>query len=179
MLLLAFVFVLQTIFPQAAVLCADNTLGMPDVAIRNAIVADVPAIVALLADDELGRARERNVDPLPDCYSAAFSAIDSDPNQQILVAVLAGRVVGCLQLTFIPGLSHQGSWRAQIEGVRVASTMRGLKIGERMIAFAMDAARARGCRIVQLTTDKARLDAHRFYERLGFKATHEGMKLTL
>lgn len=152
---------------------------MPAVTIRTAVVGDVPAIVALLADDELGRTRERVSDPLPDCYFAAFNAIDNDPNQRMLVAMVEEHVAGCLQLTFIPGLTHQGAWRAQVEGVRVASTMRGLKIGERMMAAAIDAARAHGCRMIQLTSDKARQDAHRFYERLGFKATHEGMKLIL
>lgn len=156
-----------------------NTGRMCDVTIRHAIATDVPAIVALLADDILGRSRECMVDPLPHAYIAAFNAIESDPNQQLLVSLLERRVVGCLQLSYIPGLSHQGSWRAQIEGVRVASASRGLKVGERMMAFAIDEARARGCRIVQLTTDKSRRDAHRFYERLGFKASHEGMKLAL
>lgn len=152
---------------------------MGHVTIRHAVAADLPAIVALLADDVLGRSRERIADPLPHAYVAAFNAIESDPNQQLLVAQLEHRVIGCLQLTYIPGLSHQGSWRGQIEGVRVAASSRGLKVGERMMPFAIDEARARGCRIVQLTTDKTRLDAHRFYERLGFKASHEGMKLIL
>ncbi|HEY8312888.1 MAG TPA: GNAT family N-acetyltransferase [Candidatus Baltobacteraceae bacterium] len=152
---------------------------MPEAAIRRAVRADLPEVVALLADDVLGRTRERVEDPLPQCYAEAFSAIDADPNQQVLVCVRDGRAIGCLQLTFIPGLSHQGSWRAQIEGVRVASTARGEKIGERMMVYAIDAARERRCRIVQLTTAKSRPDAHRFYERLGFTASHEGMKLTL
>lgn len=141
--------------------------------------ADLPAIVALLADDVLGKARERFEDPLPECYASAFDAIASDPNQLLLVAAGGDRILGCLQLTFIPGLSRQGAWRAQIEGVRVASAARGKKIGEELIAFAIGEARSRGCGMVQLTTDKTRIDAHRFYERLGFVASHEGMKLAL
>ena len=152
---------------------------MPHIVVRRAVHADLPAIVALLADDVLGSARESVAEPLPSAYSAAFHAIESDPNQQLLVSELGNQITGCLQLTFIPGLSHQGSWRAQIESVRVDSRMRGQRIGERLITFALDVARAHGCRIAQLTTDKAREDAQRFYERFGFKATHEGMKLPL
>lgn len=152
---------------------------MPSIEIRKAKTADLPAIVALLADDVLGKERERLEDPLPACYTSAYDAIASDPNQLLIVAAGGDDILGCLQLTFIPGLSRQGAWRAQIEGVRVASAARGKKIGEQLIAFSVGEARNRNCRLVQLTTDKARIDAHRFYERLGFKATHEGMKLPL
>jgi ribosomal protein S18 acetylase RimI-like enzyme len=136
-------------------------------------------IVTLLADDPLGSAREHLADPLPACYATAFAAIDTDPNHRLLVCEDDGSLLGCLQLSFLPGLSHRGAWRAQIEGVRVAAAARGRKIGEAMMRHAIDLARKRGCRIVQLTTDKTRRDAHRFYERLGFVATHEGMKLGL
>lgn len=149
----------------------------PALKIRKAVQADLPAIVAMLADDVLGVARERPEDaPL---YETAWRQIEAQGGNDVLVAELPEGVVGCLQLIIIPGLARQGALRAQIEGVRVASTHRGEEIGERMIAFAIDTARAAGCRLVQLTTDKRRTAAHRFYERLGFEATHEGMKLEL
>ncbi|MBN8755033.1 MULTISPECIES: GNAT family N-acetyltransferase [Variovorax] len=144
---------------------------------RKAVQADLPVIVAMLADDVLGAARERPGDTA--LYEAALRRIEAQDGNQLLVAELPEGVVGCLQLIVIPGLGLQGAVRGQIEGVRVASSQRGQRIGEQMIAFAIDAARAAGCRLVQLTTDKRRTDAHRFYERLGFKATHEGMKLEL
>ncbi|HLZ65003.1 MAG TPA: GNAT family N-acetyltransferase [Aliidongia sp.] len=152
---------------------------MPDLTFRRAVVADLPILVAMLADDVLGQARERAVDPLPEPYLAGFAAIEADPNQLLLVAERAGSVVGMLQLTVIPGLSHLGAWRGQIEGVRVAAAQRGHGIGEAMLRHAIGIARARGCSIVQLTTNKARADAKRFYEKLGFEPAHEGMKLTL
>jgi ribosomal protein S18 acetylase RimI-like enzyme len=147
--------------------------------IRAATRADLPAIVRMLADDPLGATRERAVDPLPREYLDAFDAIQTHIGNHLLVAELDGKVVGCLQLTYIPGLSRMGLMRAQIESVRIDSSMRGRKLGELMITDAIERARQRGCGVVQLTTDKARADAHRFYERLGFKATHEGMKLSL
>ena len=149
---------------------------MSEVMFRAATVADVPAIVALLADDVLGAARERPGDP---AYDAAFAAIDADPNQVMAVADHGGRVVGCLQLTFIPGISHRGAWRGQVESVRIGADQRGSGLGRRMMEWAMDQCRARGCRMVQLTTDKSRADARRFYESLGFVASHEGMKRAL
>src|SRR5262245_45418988 len=156
-------------------------MWMPETAptIRAATRADLPAIVRMLADDPLGATRERAVDPLPREYVEAFEAIQTHTGNHLLVADLDGKVVGCLQLTFIPGLSRMGLTRAQIESVRIDSSMRGRKLGETMIQDAIARAKARGCAVVQLTTDKARADAHRFYERLGFKATHEGMKLSL
>lgn len=133
----------------------------------------------MLADDALGATRERYEQPLPPAYERAFQAIQADPAQELVVAELSGAVVGMLQLTFIPYLTHQGSWRALIEGVRIDSRHRASGLGRLMMAWAIARARARQCRMVQLTTDKARPDARRFYESLGFKASHEGMKLSL
>jgi GNAT superfamily N-acetyltransferase len=148
-----------------------------DLRIRRATSHDIPAIVALLADDALGRARESAVDH--ERYEAAFEAIDSDPHQLLAVGELAGAVVATMQLTFIPGLSRRGAWRAQIEGVRVATTARGRQLGEQLVQWAVEQARARGCALVQLTSDNRRPDAHRFYQRLGFVASHTGFKLDL
>jgi ribosomal protein S18 acetylase RimI-like enzyme len=145
--------------------------------LRDARRDEVPAIVAMLADDILGGAREATDDLHP--YFAAFDAIASDPNNRLLVAEVDGTIAGCLQLTFIPGLSRGAAWRAQIESVRITASARGGGFGRRMIEAAIGLARAQGCKLVQLTTDKARADALRFYEGLGFTATHEGMKLTL
>lgn len=147
-----------------------------DVTMRAAEAADLPAILRLLADDPLGKNRETAVDAP---YQAAFAAIAADPNQEVVVAELDGRVVGCFQLSFIPGLSRRGAWRAQIESVRIDSALRGRGAGQAMMDWAIARARARGCALVQLTTDKRRPDAHRFYARLGFVASHEGMKLEL
>jgi ribosomal protein S18 acetylase RimI-like enzyme len=146
------------------------------VTFRRATSQDVPMIVALLADDVLGAKREAPGDP---AYAAAFAAIDADPNQLLAVAEDDGRVVGCLQITFLPGLSHRGAWRGQVESVRVASDQRGTGLGRAMLDWAVAQCRARGCAMVQLTTDKSRADARRFYESLGFTASHEGMKLRL
>jgi GNAT superfamily N-acetyltransferase len=146
---------------------------------RRATTADLPAIVGLLADDSLGSTRERADLPLDGRYLEAFARIDADPRQMLMVATLAEDIVGCLQLSFIPGLSRLGSQRALIEGVRVAATLRGHGIGEVMIRWAKEEALRHGCRILQLTTDRSRQDAHRFYERLGFVASHVGMKLDL
>ena len=149
------------------------------VVFRSATVDDLPAIVALLIDDPLGKLREDLSSPPNLAYLAAFEAIERDPNQLLVVADRAGEVVGCLQLSFLPGLSHLGMWRGQIEGVRVASSRRGSGIGKAMIQWAIEQCRGRGCGLVQLTTDKRRTDAHRFYEGLGFVASHVGMKLAL
>ncbi len=146
---------------------------------RTALIVDLPAIIALLADDPLGAAREELRDPLPQSYRDAFAAIISDPRQTLIVGDDAGAIVACLQLTFIPGLSHKGAWRAQIESVRVGAAYRGRGIGNALIEYALNLARQRGCRTAQLTTDKTRIDSHRFYSRLGFVASHEGMKLKL
>jgi ribosomal protein S18 acetylase RimI-like enzyme len=147
--------------------------------VRDAKREDVLAIVAMLADDTLGRSRERFEDPLPQPYWDAFAAIEADPNNKLLVAEIDGSVAACLQLTFIPGLSRRGAGRAQIESVRVASAHRGTGLGRRLIEAAIAEARRHGATIVQLTTDKTRADARRFYEGLGFVASHEGMKLSL
>jgi GNAT superfamily N-acetyltransferase len=144
------------------------------VEIRRAVAADVPAIVAMLADDPLGARRERPGDP---AYASAFADIDADPRQFLAVAVAGGEVVGTLQLTFIPGLSRLGATRALIEAVRVRSDQRGGGLGASLVRWAIETARTRGATLVQLTTDASRHDAHRFYERLGFEATHVGMKL--
>ncbi|MGO4129545.1 GNAT family N-acetyltransferase [Inquilinus sp. YAF38] len=143
---------------------------------RTAEAADLPAILRLLADDPLGKNREAAVGAP---YQAAFAAITADPNQELVVAELDGKVVGCFQLSFIPGLSRRGAWRAQIESVRIESALRGQGAGRAMMGWAIARARSRGCALVQLTTDKRRPDAHRFYARLGFVASHEGMKLEL
>lgn len=147
---------------------------------RRARRDDVPAIVRLLADDGLGRGRERVEDPLPDPYWRAFEEIDASPVHELVVAEDAdGAVVGCLQLTYVAGLSRMGRRRAIVEAVRVASSLRGRGIGEAMMRDAIERAKAAGCGLVQLTTDRSRTDAHRFYERLGFVASHLGMKLDL
>jgi ribosomal protein S18 acetylase RimI-like enzyme len=146
---------------------------------RRATGEDLPAIVRMLADDPLGVTRERATVPLPRAYHEAFAAIDADSGNELVVACSDDTVIGVLQLTFIPSLTYQGRWRAQIEGVRVDSRWRSMGIGESMLRWAVERARARGCRLLQLTTDKTRPAAKRFYERLGFVATHEGMKLHL
>lgn len=145
--------------------------------IRRATADDVPAIVALLADDDLGASRESPEDLAP--YRRAFEAVDSGDREVLVVAERDGEVVGTLQLTLLAGLSRRGAWRAQIEGVRVARTARGEGLGERLVRWAVGEARSRGCALVQLTSDKSRADAHRFYQRLGFVASHEGFKLPL
>jgi ribosomal protein S18 acetylase RimI-like enzyme len=149
------------------------------IVMRRADRADLPGLIRLLADDALGRERERLADPLPRSYFDAFDAIERDPNQELIAATLDGRIVGTLQLTFTPHLTHAGSWRCTIEGVRVAATQRSAGVGQQMLQWAIARARERQCRLVQLTSDKSRADAIRFYQRLGFRATHEGMKLSL
>src|SRR5690242_3518799 len=147
--------------------------------IRSANRDDVPAIVHLLADDMLGVTREQATDPLPRQYWDAFDAMAAQRGNELLVAELDGEIVGCLQLTTIPGLSRMGMVRGQLEGVRVSSAHRGRRIGETLVHAAMERAKELGCSVVQLTTDRRRVDAHRFYERLGFEATHVGMKRAL
>lgn len=146
-----------------------------DVIFRSATEADLPAIVALLADDMIGAGREGE----SGAYRAAFREVDADPRNHLVVADIGGEVAGTLQLTYIPGVSRMGTERAQIEAVRVAATHRGRGLGREMITWAIDQARARGCGLVQLTSDKRRADAIRFYESLGFQPTHEGLKLPL
>ena len=150
-----------------------------DLQFRRARRSDLDAIIALLADDVLGSQREDASIPAAACYVRAYDAIERDPNQYLAVAQRDGGVVGCLQLTFIPGLSRRGLWRGQIESVRVAAQERGAGTGRALFEWAIAQCREHGCGMVQLTTDKTRGDARRFYESLGFVATHEGMKLEL
>ncbi|GAA4657816.1 GNAT family N-acetyltransferase [Streptomyces chumphonensis] len=150
---------------------------MSDLTMRPATADDLADIVALLADDPLGAARESPGDLAP--YRAAFAAVAADPQQHLVVAERAGRTVGTLQLTVVPGLSRQGASRALVEAVRVHGDERGSGLGSELIGWAVAEARRLGCRLVQLTSDASRTDAHRFYERLGFTASHVGFKLTL
>lgn len=146
---------------------------------RSAARADVPAIVHLLADDELGSQREKDGEPFPQSYYAAFEQIDRDPGHELIVAELDGEVVGTLHLMFLPSISFQGGLRAQIESVRIDKYCRNRGIGGEMMRWAIRRAKERGAHVVQLTTHLSRKDAHRFYERLGFKGSHLGMKLDL
>ncbi len=145
------------------------------VSIRPARREDVPAIVAMLADDHLGRGRERVEDPLPAVYYAAFERVERDSNLTLVVAESEGRVVGCLQLAVLPGISSQGGIRGLLEDVRVASDCRSRGIGEQLVQWAIAEAKARGCNLVELLTHSSRVDAQRFYKRLGFALSHAGM----
>ncbi|KJC45456.1 GNAT family acetyltransferase [Bradyrhizobium sp. LTSP849] len=145
------------------------------VSIRPARREDVAAIVAMLADDHLGRARERVEDPLPAVYYEAFERVERDQNLQLVVAESEGRVVGCLQLAVLPGISSQGGLRGLLEDVRVATDCRSRGIGEQLVQWAVTEAKARGCNLVELLTHQSRVDAQRFYKRLGFAASHVGM----
>ncbi|SNR23169.1 Ribosomal protein S18 acetylase RimI [Blastococcus mobilis] len=151
--------------------------GTP-IELRRATAADLPALVGLLADDPLGATRE-SADGDLSPYRRAFALLDADPAHLLVTAVDGDALVGTLQLTFLPGLARRGALRGQIEAVRVAAGARGHGLGAAMIGWAVEEARRRGCGLVQLTTDKSRADAHRFYEELGFVASHEGMKLQL
>jgi GNAT superfamily N-acetyltransferase len=147
---------------------------------RKACRSDLPAIIDLLVDDMLGQSREVVSDPIDPRYEQAFAAIAADQNQLLAVAVdREDKIVGCLQLSFIPGLSRTGMWRGQIESVRVAASERGTGLGSQFIEWAVERASERGCQLVQLTSDKGRPDAIRFYEKLGFTASHEGLKRSL
>ncbi|MET8307030.1 GNAT family N-acetyltransferase [Micromonospora sp. NPDC005173] len=150
---------------------------MTDMIYREAVRADLPAVIALLADDVLGKARD--LTEVDEAYERAFADISADPRNQLIVAEQGGELVGCLQITYIPGLGRHGAERSLIESVRVRSDRRGQGLGRKLMTWAIDQARQRGCALVQLTTDKARQDAHRFYLGLGFVASHEGMKLAL
>jgi len=154
--------------------------GRSPVTLREAVAEDVPVIVELLADDQLGATRDgiaHAEDLAP--YLQAFEAIDADPAHLLVVATADGEVVGTMQVSFIPGLARRGALRAQIEAVRVRASRRDRGVGAAMVRWAVDEARRRDCALVQLTTDKSRVDAHRFYRRLGFAASHEGFKLAL
>lgn len=150
-----------------------------DATFRRAMRDDLPIIVALIADDQIGQTREDLSSPLNAAYVDAFAAIERDENQLLAVAELDGAVIGCLQLTFIPGISRQGMWRGNIESVRVAKHLRGRGIGRAFFEWAIAQCRMRGCGLVQLTTDKRRGEAAFFYKSLGFVPSHEGMKLSL
>ncbi|WP_433532133.1 N-acetyltransferase family protein [Micromonospora sp. CA-263727] len=150
---------------------------MSDAIFREAVRADLPAVLDLLADDMLGRTRD--VGEVDATYERAFAAITADPRNRLVVAEAGGEVLGCMQLTYIPGLGRHGAERQLVESVRIRSDQRGRGLGRQMMAWAIDQARQRGCGLVQLTTDKSRHDAHRFYLGLGFVASHEGMKLSL
>jgi GNAT superfamily N-acetyltransferase len=150
---------------------------MSDVRFRRATSEDVSAIVAMLADDALGATRESPGDLTP--YLDAFMMIDTDPHQLLVICEQDGAIAGTMQLSFIAGLSRKGATRALVEAVRIHRDARGSGLGTRMMEWAISEARDRGCVMVQLTTDASRTDAHRFYERLGFEATHVGYKLML
>ena len=150
-----------------------------EILFRLARRADLPSIVRMLADDDLGSQRECYEDPLPQSYYSAFEQIESDPNHELIVAERDGEVIGTLHLIFLPSVSFQGGLRAQVESVRVDKRFQSQGIGSQMMQWTMERARQRGAHVIQLTTHKTRLDAHRFYERLGFKGSHLGMKLSL
>ncbi len=152
---------------------------MSEVTFRLAKQEDVSAIVRMLADDDLGSQREKFEEPLPDSYFVAFEQIDNDPNHELVVAELSGEVIGTLHLIFIPSISYQGGLRAQVESVRVDRKHQNQGIGSEMMKWVIERARGRDAHLVQLTTHRSREDAHRFYERLGFKKSHLGMKLSL
>ena len=153
--------------------------GSLNILFRLATRKDLPAIVQMLAEDDLGAQRERFEMPLPQAYYDAFEAIKVDPNHELIVAVVDEEVIGTLHLMFLPSISYQGGTRAQVESVRVAQHLRGQGIGAEMMKWALERARQRGCHLMQLTSHKSREDAHRFYERLGFTKSHIGMKMNL
>jgi GNAT superfamily N-acetyltransferase len=144
---------------------------------RLATHDDVSKIVQMLSDDPLGAKRERFDNPLPETYFKAFKSINDDPNNELVIATTGSGIAGFLQITFIPYLTYQGRWRALVEGVRVNKKYRGQGIGKRLFKWAIQRAKDRSCHLIQLTTDKQRPDAIKFYESLGFTASHEGMKL--
>ncbi len=146
---------------------------------REAEQRDIPDLLEMLADDELGKLREDVNTPVNECYLSAFDRICRDPNNELIVVQQGRQIAGMLQLTFIPYLTYKGSWRCLIEGVRIHKAYRGLGLGTRFFEWAIAQAGERGCAIVQLTSDKQRHDALRFYQNLGFEASHEGFKLRL
>ena len=150
-----------------------------DIIFRRAVEADLCAIVKMLSDDPIGVAREEPAEPLPKAYLDAFRAISVDNNQLLVVAVNSKTIVGTMQLSFIPGIARTGMWRGQIEAVRVLKKYRNTGLGRRMLCWSIERCKEKGCGIVQLTTDKKRTKAHRFYNSMGFVASHEGYKLVL
>ncbi len=159
-----------------AISTQDALVGL---SFRTARADDLPELVRMLADDALGSQREIHSDPIAAGYAEAFAAIKCDANNELVVAVVDDLVVGMLQITFISYLTYRGQWRALVEGVRVSSRVRSQGVGEAMLRWAIERARSRNCVMVQLTTDRAREDALRFYERLGFVPSHHGLKLHL
>jgi ribosomal protein S18 acetylase RimI-like enzyme len=158
---------------------SNEQMSENEIIFRIAAKADLPSIVHLLADDDLGRQRERDEDPLSESYYSAYEDINKDPNHELIVAEQSREVIGTAHLLFIPSLSFQGGLRAQIESVRIDTRFQSRGIGSQLMKWVIERAKARGAHVVQLTTHKSREDAHRFYERLGFKGTHLGMKLSL
>jgi GNAT superfamily N-acetyltransferase len=156
-----------------------TTTRSSPVTFRTARRGDLDAIVAMLVDDDIARSRSGHVAHVTPDVIAAFDAIERDPNNELIVGEQDGAIVASLQLTCIPGLSRGGMRRAQIESVRVRADLRGQRIGQQLIEAAIDRARERGCGVMQLTTDLQRTAAHRFYRRLGFEASHAGMKRSL
>jgi len=154
-------------------------MSKEEIVFRMATEQDLDPIVQMLSDDVLGKTRERYEQPLPECYHKAFKAINADPNNELVVAQWGEDIAGVQQITFTPYITRQGGWRATIEGVRIAASYRGKGIGNKMIQWAIQRAKERGCHMVQLTSDKQRKDALRFYEQQGFQSTHEGLKLYL
>lgn len=152
---------------------------MSGIKIREAVINDLPYIIKLMADDTLGRERENYTTPLNQCYIDAFNNIRDDKNSILLVSCDNEKAIGCLQITFTQYLSYRGSMRATIENVHIDESYRNFGIGTQLMKYAVYLAKDKNCSIVQLTSNKTRKDAHRFYERLGFHATHEGMKLSL
>lgn len=152
---------------------------MSGITIREAVMDDLPHIIRIAAQDSLSSSHDEYSEPLDPRYVRAFRTIDGDPDNTLLVICLDGEVVGSLQLTFTPYLSYHGSWRATLENVRVAGEYRDRGLGTRLVGYAVELAREKGCAVVQLTSNKIRKDAHRFYERLCFEKSHEGMKLHL
>jgi GNAT superfamily N-acetyltransferase len=150
-----------------------------EILFRLATRADLPSIVRMLADDDLGSQREKYEDPLPESYYSAFEQISNDPNHELIAAERNGEVIGTLHLMFLPSVSFQGGLRAQVESVRVDKRFQSQGIGSQLMKWSVERAKRRGAHVVQLTTHKTRVDAHRFYERLGFKGSHLGMKLGL
>lgn len=152
---------------------------MTKVTFRQAVRSDLPEVLRLIADDAVAQARSGYASDVTPAVERAFEELAADPNNELWVGELNGEIVATLQLTFIPGLSRGGMKRALVEAVRVRSDLRGQRIGERLMEAVHERARERGCGLVQLTTDKQRGDAHRFYERLGYVASHVGMKKKL
>ena len=146
---------------------------------RDATAADLPTIIRLLAEDQIGGRKDDPSEPLDPVYAAAFAAIVDDPNQRLIVAEIDGAVIGTMQLSFLPGLLNRGAWRGQIEAVRIAADQRGRGLGEQLIAWAIERFRERDCFMAQLTSNNDRIAAHRFYERLGWTNSHAGFKLYL